>query len=129
MASRAASRSVIVREVQVHEPRCLRMDASRYSIRRDASQERDLRIEKSSRQQQTKENPLQMGIVGATDDHNGTPGYTREDAWNGHSGRLDDHAAARISGKQDGGATESIGFNPGGITGVWSEENTRDGIF
>jgi hypothetical protein len=66
--------------------------------------------------------PMQMGIVGATDDHNGTPGYVKEDTWQGHVGDKDDTAAQRLSGG-------SRDLNPGGITGVWAPQNTRDDIF
>jgi hypothetical protein len=65
--------------------------------------------------------PLQMGIVGATDDHNGIPGYVREDTWQGHVGDVDDTAVARL--------TKAPFHNPGGITGVWAEQNTREAIF
>lgn len=66
-------------------------------------------------------NPLQLGIVGATDNHNSTPGYVSEDTWDGHVGRLDDTAEERL----DGGAENS----PGGITGAWAPQNTRADIF
>jgi hypothetical protein len=65
--------------------------------------------------------PLQMGIVGASDDHNGIPGYVREDTWQGHVGDLDDTPVARL--------TKSPYHNPGGITGVWATQNTREDIF
>jgi hypothetical protein len=64
--------------------------------------------------------PLQMGIVGATDDHNGIPGYVKEDTWQGHVGYTDDTPAGRL---------KTWYHNPGGITGVWAEQNTRDRIF
>ena len=69
--------------------------------------------------------PLQMGIVGATDDHNGAPGNTREDTWPGHVGSIDDTPAKRIAPS----ATEAVGFNPGGVAVAWAEHNTRDAIF
>jgi len=64
--------------------------------------------------------PLQMGIVGATDDHNGIPGYVKEDTWQGHVGYTDDTPAGRL---------KTWYHNPGGITGVWAEQNTRDRVF
>jgi hypothetical protein len=74
-------------------------------------------------------NPLMLGIVGATDDHNAMPGNVdegRPDAspphlWPGHLGSLDDTASARL--------TAFPKFSPGAITGVWAEENTREAIF
>jgi hypothetical protein len=67
------------------------------------------------------DNPLELGIVGATDTHNGTPGNVRERGWVGHLGTKDDTPAARIK--------SNLTFNPGGITGVWAAENTREQIF
>ena len=78
----------------------------------------------------TKVNPLQMGIIGATDDHNGAPGNVREDTWPGHAGRLDDSPQRRIGLGADGGANGvSHGHNPGGVAVAWAEENTRESIF
>jgi hypothetical protein len=64
--------------------------------------------------------PMQMGIVGATDDHNGIPGYVKEDTWQGHVGSIDDTPAGRL---------KAWYHNPGGLTGAWAEQNTRDSIF
>lgn len=66
-------------------------------------------------------NLWQVGFVGATDDHNGMPGMVQEDTWNGHAGSVDDTALKRLS-------SESVN-NPGGITGVWAEQNTRANLF
>jgi hypothetical protein len=66
-------------------------------------------------------NPLQLGIVGATDDHNGMPGSVAEDNWHGHAGQADYGPKERLNGGSD--------KNPGGVTGVWAEENTRPAIF
>jgi hypothetical protein len=65
--------------------------------------------------------PMQMGIVGATDDHNGIPGYVPTPTWQGHVGSTDDSADKRLS--------KTPYFNPGAITGVWAEQNTREDIF
>jgi hypothetical protein len=67
-------------------------------------------------------NPLKMGIVGATDDHNGTPGNVKESTFPGHTGSLDDTPQKRVR-------SEMATFNPGGITVAWAEENTRASIF
>jgi hypothetical protein len=66
-------------------------------------------------------NPLAMGFVGATDTHNGTPGNVKEQGWPGHFGRVDDTPAGRLGNNRF--------FNPGGITGIWAEENTRESLF
>ncbi len=64
-------------------------------------------------------NPLQLGIIGSTDGHAGTPGFVNEDAWQGSvfgMGDLD-----RMMPRVD--------WNPGGLVAVWAEENTRESIF
>jgi hypothetical protein len=66
-------------------------------------------------------NPFQLGIVGATDDHNGAPGNVNEALYVGHVGRDDDIPYKRLSATPD--------YGSGGLTGAWAEENTRDSIF
>jgi hypothetical protein len=68
------------------------------------------------------ENPLMMGLIGATDTHNGTPGAVAEDNFQGHLAAQDDTAEGRLQA----GTRE---FNPGGLAGVWATENTRAAIF
>jgi hypothetical protein len=82
-------------------------------------------------------NPLKLGIVGATDNHNATPGYVVENNWGGHLGTSDDTPELRVQaysnnctpGAPGCTANANTAFNPGGITGVWAEQNTRDAIF
>ncbi len=74
-------------------------------------------------------NPLMMGVVGSTDDHNGTPGDTREQSFKGHSGRVDDTPEERLAPPADGGLGVRAGHNPGGLAVVWAEENTRESLF
>jgi hypothetical protein len=69
-------------------------------------------------------NPLQMGIVGGTDDHNGTPGNTRESTWPGHMGREDDTPTKRLTQ-----GVNDVFRNPGGLTGIWAEQNTREALY
>ena len=76
-------------------------------------------------QSTTNENPLAMGIVGATDDHNGAPGNVKESTFPGHVGSNDDRPASRIGAD----AGEIAQFNPGGLTVAWAEENTRASVF
>ncbi|HLK12736.1 MAG TPA: DUF3604 domain-containing protein [Candidatus Binatia bacterium] len=72
-------------------------------------------------------NPYRLGIVASTDTHNGTPGKTDEATWVGHRGTDDDTPAFRLGPGQfyPGG----ILFSPGGLAGVWAEENSRPAIF
>ncbi len=66
-------------------------------------------------------NPFKLGIVGATDDHNGAPGNVDEATYVGHLGRDDDTADKRLANSPENGS--------GGLTGAWAEENTRESIF
>ncbi|MFO1456415.1 MAG: DUF3604 domain-containing protein [Steroidobacteraceae bacterium] len=71
-------------------------------------------------QQRLRFNPLQLGAVASTDTHNGTPGAVAEDAWLGHFGS-DLNPSARFSLFPDA--------SPGGLVGIWAEENTRASLF
>lgn len=78
-------------------------------------------------------NPRKFGFVAATDNHNGTPGDTNEQTYHGHGGSNDDTPAKRLD-RETSIVTQTLGFpmsrvNPGGLTGVWAQENTRESIF
>ncbi|NEP85912.1 MAG: DUF3604 domain-containing protein [Okeania sp. SIO2C2] len=73
-------------------------------------------------------NPFKYGIIGATDNHNGSPGDTYEDDYLGSHGFTDATPELRQFSEIPG--WESLPYlNPGAITGVWAEENTRGSIF
>ena len=67
-------------------------------------------------------NPFRFGFVGATDNHNATPGATDEAAFIGHVGIVDADPVDRVSGN-------NARFSPGGLTVLWAEENSRDSLF
>ncbi|MEM0985064.1 MAG: DUF3604 domain-containing protein [Pseudomonadota bacterium] len=67
----------------------------------------------------THDNPLKLGIVGSTDTHMAMPGEVDEEAFQGTVFSMG-NVETTLSQPQ---------FNPGGITGVWAEENTREAIF
>jgi hypothetical protein len=73
-------------------------------------------------------NPFKLGFVGATDDHNGTPSATEPEPYakNGAHGDV----GFAVSG-QELNETLLVGLvsNPGGLTGIWAEENSRDALF
>jgi hypothetical protein len=72
-------------------------------------------------------NPFQTGFIGSTDTHNGTAGFVGEDTFVGHRGTDDDTPAKRLGrGTLTAGG---ISFSPGGLAGVWAEENSRDALF
>ena len=70
------------------------------------------------------ENPFRYGFVGSTDTHFGTPGLVSEEKFVGHGG------AGRSPSKDiPFGLPDKIEFNPGGLTAIWAEENTRESLF
>ncbi len=70
-------------------------------------------------------NPVKMGIIASTDGHYGTPGDVAEDKWRGAvSGEM-----TILERLKPGTLPSGIKGNPGGLAGVWAEENSRDGIF
>ena len=78
-------------------------------------------------------NPYKLGLVAGSNGHNGTPGDTQEGSWRGHAGTSDAAAEQRLGIERSlasrfSGLTPA-GLNPGGLTGVWAEENTREAIW
>ena len=73
-------------------------------------------------------NPLQFGLIGATDTHNANPGDAEEWDFRGASGYLTSPAKRRLSGGR-GGSRAALERNPGGLAAVWAEENTREALF
>jgi len=72
-------------------------------------------------------NPYQVGLIGSTDSHNGTPAYTTEEHFHGHVGNADDTIEERMG---EGNMTHKGRINnPGGLAAVWAVERSRDAIF
>jgi hypothetical protein len=71
-------------------------------------------------------NPFQFGFIASTDGHNGAPGDTDEYDFRGHNSNDDSNLVRRLT-------TSSYVphrlRNPGGLVGVWAEENSRDSVF
>jgi hypothetical protein len=75
-------------------------------------------------------NPFKLGFIAATDAHNANPGDVEEYSYQGWSGAQDASVEERLTrGNQPVNATNSLAANPGGLAGVWAEENSRDSIF
>ena len=72
-------------------------------------------------------NPYKLGFIGSTDTHNGTPGAVDEASYQGHLGLADQSPEAALAG--DALAGQPLLSNPGGLAGVWAEENSRDALF
>jgi hypothetical protein len=69
-------------------------------------------------------NPFKLGIIASTDTHVGTPGAVSEEHHVTHAGRGD-----AVRKTPPAGLEEDIEFNPGGLAGIWAEENSRDALF
>ena len=72
-------------------------------------------------------NPYKLGIIASTDTHNATPGAVEENRYEGHAGWNEDSVQKRLTLITYGPLM--IVSNPGGLTAVWAEENSRDSIF
>ena len=72
-------------------------------------------------------NPFKFGLMASTDTHNAMAGGVEERTWPGHLGIADGTPEARLRPGDQGMGNYSNG--PGGLIGVWAEENSRDAIF
>lgn len=84
---------------------------------------RDGLLEGLRQQQRLGANPFHFGLIGATDGHTGLPGLVDEEDFPGH-------AAGTVNARLEAPPmVDRIDFNPGGLAGVWAEENSRDALF
>ena len=82
-------------------------------------------------QQALNVNPFEFGIIAATDNHTGAAGAVDEKGFPGSTG-MDREPARRLSGPKivPGVAKGNPSrYNPGGLAGVWAEENSRESLF
>jgi Protein of unknown function (DUF3604) len=73
-------------------------------------------------------NPYKFGMAGGSDSHNTGSPY-RQDNFYGLHADTDGTVERRFAGVLIGGTMDVRLENPGGLTGVWAEENTRASIF
>jgi hypothetical protein len=72
-------------------------------------------------------NPYKFGMVGGSDAHNSASSYRQDNFFGGHA-HLDGLIETRMSGHLFAGLDTRL-ENPGGLTGVWADENTRASLF
>ncbi len=73
-------------------------------------------------------NPYKFGMAGGSDSHNSASPY-RQDNFFGLHADADGSVERRFAGVLIGGTMDVRLENPGGLTGVWAEENTRASIW
>ena len=73
-------------------------------------------------------NPYKFGMAGGSDSHNSASPY-RQDNFFGLHADADGTVQRRFAGVLIGGTMDVRLENPGGLTGVWAEENTRASIW
>lgn len=75
-------------------------------------------------------NPFKYGFIGSTDTHSSAPGSTESANWPGGGALGDNQSEARLrSTVVPQFPVKAVLNNPGGLAGVWAEENTRESIF
>ncbi len=72
-------------------------------------------------------NPFQVGFMASTDNHNAMGGNTDETDYDGSHGMNDDEIQELLDESEE--RNFAVGSNPGGLTALWADENTRDSIF
>ena len=73
-------------------------------------------------------NPYKFGMAGGSDSHNSASPY-RQDNFFGLHADADGSVERRFAGVLIGGTMDIRLENPGGLTGVWAEENTRASLW
>lgn len=93
-------------------------DYARYAVIDGLRLERELGV-----------NPLRMGFIGSTDGHRGAPGDVSERAPIAAAGAGLWTPEARLGPERIFAGAPASRRNPGGLVGLWAEENTRDALF
>ena len=78
-------------------------------------------------QQTLGQNPFRLGFVGSTDTHNSNSGDTEEYDYRGVVGLRESPAVVRMDPETR--PRWPMHLTPGGLTGVWADENTSDALF
>jgi len=73
-------------------------------------------------------NPYKFGFGAASDSHNTGSPYRQDNFYGGHAA-VDGTVERRLAGVLMGSTIDVPLENPGGLTGVWAEENTRESLW
>ena len=73
-------------------------------------------------------NPYKFGMAGGSDSHNTGSPYRQDNFFGGHA-QVDGTVQRRLVGVMLGKTIDGRLENPGGLTGVWAESNTRASLF
>jgi hypothetical protein len=73
-------------------------------------------------------NPYKFGMAGGSDSHNTGSPYRQDNFYGGHA-QIDGTVDRRMAGVMAFGTLDVRLENPGGLTGVWAEENTRASLW
>jgi hypothetical protein len=73
-------------------------------------------------------NPYKFGMAAGSDSHNTGSPYRQDNFYGGHA-QIDGTVERRMAGVLAFGTIDVRLENPGGLTGVWAEENTRASIW
>ena len=73
-------------------------------------------------------NPYKFGMAGGSDSHNTASPYRQDNFYGGHA-QIDGTVERRLAGVLAANTMDVRLENPGGLTGVWAEENTRESIW
>ncbi len=73
-------------------------------------------------------NPYKFGMAAGSDSHNTGSPYRQDNFYGGHAD-ADGTVQRRLAGVMLGNTIDVRLENPGGLTGVWAEENTRASIW
>ena len=95
-----------------------RLDFARYAL-----------VEGMVEQQRIGVNPYRFGMAGSTDTHNGTPGDVAEVPHEGCCSNNDNRIEQRLAPSNNFAGKPASYRNPGGLIGIWAEENSREALF
>ncbi len=95
-----------------------RLDFARYALIEGMAEEARIGV-----------NPYRFGFAGGTDTHNASPGDVEEGSYDGCCANRDATVSQRLDPEQKTAGKFGAVRNPGGLMGVWAEENSRDSLF